>query len=187
MIFWFEKVYIFWKFILYYVHGDKIQNLQKFPYGKINFQKMHLFFFCDFSFILNSRFLDELKDKICVSKSWFNWSFNWTSIKRYSELQCKVTYNFAKKRSFRVYLMAWITIWKINEILDSLQRTNQLITPWASKTIFQCNDSAAFWLCLLCMIFKSTTKAKEKTPIYAFVSALKKVRSIMFLSRSSKM
>lgn len=80
------------------LHKDmKYKTYKNFLMAKSTFKKCTFFFFCNFSFILNLRFLDELKDKICVSKSWFNRSFNWTSIKRYSEWQCKVTYNFAKK------------------------------------------------------------------------------------------
>ena len=44
-VFWYVKVYIFWKFIQYTIHWDKTQKLKKFHSDKINDTKNALFFF----------------------------------------------------------------------------------------------------------------------------------------------
>ena len=44
MFFWYVKVCIFWKCILYAMHWDKTQVLKKFPSDKINATRNALFF-----------------------------------------------------------------------------------------------------------------------------------------------
>ena len=46
------KVYIFYKFIQYSIHWDKIQILQKVPLDKINITKNALFFLSFFNLSL---------------------------------------------------------------------------------------------------------------------------------------
>ena len=46
-VFGYVEACIFWKFIQYSRHWDKMQVLQKFPLGKINVEKIHSFFFCE--------------------------------------------------------------------------------------------------------------------------------------------
>ena len=44
-VFWYVKVYEFWKFFQSSIHLDKIQTLQDFRSDKIKVGKMHVFFF----------------------------------------------------------------------------------------------------------------------------------------------
>ena len=72
MFFWYVRICIFWKLIQYTIHWDKIQILKKFPSGKISVTKNILFFFVNFNssqIYFNSRFLYELKHKVCLSKN----------------------------------------------------------------------------------------------------------------------
>ena len=87
--FWYVKVYIFWKFIQYTIHWDKIKMLKKFLLDKINVTKNALFFLSraqtHHSFAYNSRFLCELKHKARLSKTVcgiFHFSFRLVFIKR---------------------------------------------------------------------------------------------------------
>ena len=72
-VFWYLKVYIFWKFIQYTTNWDKTQMLKIFPLDKISITKNALFFLSrapiHYSFTFNSRFLYELKQKVHLSKS----------------------------------------------------------------------------------------------------------------------
>ena len=43
-VFWYEKLYIFWKYIQYTIHWDRTQMSKKFPLGKINVTNNALFF-----------------------------------------------------------------------------------------------------------------------------------------------
>ena len=45
IVFWYVKVYIFWKFNQSTIHRDKTQMLTKYPSDKINVTKKHSFFF----------------------------------------------------------------------------------------------------------------------------------------------
>ena len=72
-VFWYTKVWMFWKCIQYTIHWDKTQMLNKFPLGKKNVTKNALFFLTRIpthdSFIFNLRFLYELKHKVRLSKT----------------------------------------------------------------------------------------------------------------------
>ena len=57
-VFWYVKIYIFWKFIQYTMHWDKTRILKIFSSGKINSP----------TFSFNSQFLYELKYKVRLSK-----------------------------------------------------------------------------------------------------------------------
>ena len=98
------KVYIFWKFLQYTIHLDKIQMWKKFPLDKINFTKNALFFLSraptHHSFTFNSRFSYELKHNAHLSKkvsvgffifnslSFLLWlSINSLTLKRHSSFQ----------------------------------------------------------------------------------------------------
>ena len=77
-VFWYVKVYIFWKFIQYTIHWDKTQMLKKFPSDKINVRRNALSFFFAIS---NSRFYfnlailiwAELKHKVYHPKIFRFW------------------------------------------------------------------------------------------------------------------
>ena len=60
-VFWYVKVYIFWKCIQYTVHWDETQILKKFPSGRINVTKNTHFFLLraptHHSFTFNLQFL----------------------------------------------------------------------------------------------------------------------------------
>ena len=65
------KVCIFWKFIQYTIHRDKIQTLKKFPQNKLNMRRNPSFFFREIhhSFIFDTRFLYKLEHEARLSKS----------------------------------------------------------------------------------------------------------------------
>ena len=72
-VFWYVKVFIFWKCIQYTIHWDKTQILKKFPLDKINGTKNVLFFLSraptHHFLTFNLRFLHELKHKVRLSKT----------------------------------------------------------------------------------------------------------------------
>ena len=85
-VFWYVKVYIFWKCIQYTIHWAESQMLKKFLLDKINGTKNALFFLwrapTHHSFTFNLLFLCELKHKVRLSKTvcgilhfWFHFVF----------------------------------------------------------------------------------------------------------------
>ena len=93
-VFWYVKVYIFWKYIQYTIHWDKTQMSKKFPSGKINGAKNVLFFLLrpptHHSFTFNFWFLYWLKHKMCLSKTVcgiFHFRFRFVFIKVYFSVQ----------------------------------------------------------------------------------------------------
>ena len=79
--FWYSKVCIFWKFIQYTIHGDETQMLKKkIPSGKINSTKNVLIFLSraptHHSFTFNLQFLYELKHKVRLSKTVWDFPFS---------------------------------------------------------------------------------------------------------------
>ena len=93
-VFWYVKVFIFWKCIQYTIHWDKTQILKKFPSDKINGTKNALFFLSraptHHSFTFNLRFLYELKHKVRLSKTGcrlFDFRFRFVFIKVYIFVQ----------------------------------------------------------------------------------------------------
>ena len=84
-VFWYVKVWIFWRCIQYTIHWDKTQMLKQIPSDKINGTKNDLFFSwapTHHSFTSNLRFLHELKHKVRLSKTicgvfhfWFRFVF----------------------------------------------------------------------------------------------------------------
>ena len=72
-VFWYVKVYIFWKFIQYTTHWDKTQMLKKFPLDKTNVTKNTLFLLSlvptHHSFTFKFQFLHELKHMVHLSKT----------------------------------------------------------------------------------------------------------------------
>ena len=71
--FWYEKVYIFWKFIQYTRYWDEKQILKKISFRQNKcYNKCTLF---SYSSTFNLRFLYELKQKVCVSKTVWNFPF----------------------------------------------------------------------------------------------------------------
>ena len=67
-VFWYIKVYIFWKFVQYTIHWAKAKMLKKFLQIKSTLQKMYSFFSrtpTHHSFSFNSRFLYELRVSLC--------------------------------------------------------------------------------------------------------------------------
>ena len=73
MFFWYVKVGILWKCIIYTIHWNKTQMLKKFPLDEINGIKNALFFLSrpssHHSFTFDFRFLYELKNKLLLSKT----------------------------------------------------------------------------------------------------------------------
>ena len=87
-VFWYVKIYIFWKCIQYTLHWDKAQMLKEFPSDKINGTKNVLFFlpWAPTNHSFNLQFLYELKRKICLSKAVcgiFHFRFRLVFIKAY--------------------------------------------------------------------------------------------------------
>ena len=85
-VFWYAKIWIFWKCIQYITHWDKTQMLKKFPSDKINGTENALLFLLPApthrSLTFNLRFLHEKKPKIHLSKIvcgifyfWFHFIF----------------------------------------------------------------------------------------------------------------
>ena len=70
-VFWYVKVYIFWKFIQYTKHWDKIQMLKKNSSDKISIAKNALFSFAS----SNSSVL------LLIRNSYASWSTRLTSLK----------------------------------------------------------------------------------------------------------
>ena len=74
-VFWYKKVYIYWKFIQCKTQWDKPQILKKFPLEKLSVTKNPLFVLSraptHHSFTLNSQFLYELKHIVHLSKTVF--------------------------------------------------------------------------------------------------------------------
>ena len=87
-VFWYVKVYVFWKFIQYTIHGDKREMLKKFPSDKRNVTKNVAFFLScaptHHGFTFNLQFLYELKHKFHLSKT--VWDFP-LSIPSYSGVE----------------------------------------------------------------------------------------------------
>ena len=71
-VFWYVKVYMFWKFIQYTIHWDKIQRLKKFPSDKINVTKMHSFLFCE---------LQLITVLLLICNSYMSWNTRFVSLK----------------------------------------------------------------------------------------------------------
>ena len=105
-VFWFIKVYIFWKLIQYNIHADKTQLLKK------SSDKINVFFLSraptHHSFIFHPQFFYKLKHKVRLSKTvcgffrfdsvsflWNFFHFCWTkcmdflTLKRHSSFQNK--------------------------------------------------------------------------------------------------
>ena len=72
-VFWYVKIYIFWKCIQYTIHSDKTQMLNKFSLDKINSTKNALVLLSwaptHHSFTFNLWFLYELKHKVCLFRN----------------------------------------------------------------------------------------------------------------------
>ena len=73
VIFWYLKVFLFWKCIQYTIHYGKTEMLSKFPSIKTNRTKNALFLLSQapthHSFTFNLRFLFEVKHKVRLSKT----------------------------------------------------------------------------------------------------------------------
>ena len=92
-----KSIYIFWKWIQYAIHWNKIhlnKILKKLPSGKINGRKNVLSFLSralsHHSFTLNLQFLYELKHKVRLSKAVrgiFHFCFRFVFIKVYIFVQ----------------------------------------------------------------------------------------------------
>ena len=84
-VFWYGEVCIFWQFIQYTIHRDKTNF-------KISFGSKYALIFLSraptyHSFSFNSRFLYELKNKVCLSRSVrgiFHFQFRFHFIKAYT-------------------------------------------------------------------------------------------------------
>ena len=70
-IFWYVKVCIFWKFIQYTVHWDKIQIFKKLSSDKITAQKMPSFFF---------RKLQVITVLLLICDSYMSWGTGFVSL-----------------------------------------------------------------------------------------------------------
>ena len=66
-IFWYVKVFIFWKSIQYTIHWDKTQMLKEFPSHKRNDTKNILFFLISQNIFLTRRII-EIIDKVNFSR-----------------------------------------------------------------------------------------------------------------------
>ena len=93
-VFWYVKVYIFWKSIQYTIPWDKTQKFKKFPSDKINGTKNTLILLLrdstHRSFTFNLRFLYELKHKGPLFKTVcgiFHFRFRFVFIKAYIFVQ----------------------------------------------------------------------------------------------------
>ena len=113
-VFWYVKVYIFCKCIQYIIHWDKTQMLKKFSSDKINGTKDALFFLSraptHHSFTFKSRFLYELKRKVCLSKNLcgiFHFRFRFLFIK---------VYIFVQQNAWTIWLWNVIIPFKIKII-----------------------------------------------------------------------
>ena len=71
-VFWYVKVFIFWKYIQYSIHWDKTQILKKNPSAKINGTKNVLVFFRDLQHITVLRLICD---------SYLSWSIKFVSLK----------------------------------------------------------------------------------------------------------
>ena len=71
-VLWYAKVYIYWKFIQYILHGYKTQILKKFSLDKINVTKNALFFF---------RELQLIRVLLLICESYMSWSTSFVSVK----------------------------------------------------------------------------------------------------------
>ena len=78
-VFWYLKVYIFWKYIQYTIHWDK-KIFKKISSGKINGTKTVHFFLSRaltrHSFTFNLRILYELKHQVRLSKAMWDFPFS---------------------------------------------------------------------------------------------------------------
>ena len=89
-VFWYVKIWIFWKCIQYSIHWDKTQILKKFPLDKINGTKMPSFFFRELELITALLLICDSymswKHKVCLSKTVcgiFHFRFRFVFIKVY--------------------------------------------------------------------------------------------------------
>ena len=73
IIFRYEKVHIFWKYIQYTIYWGKIKNFEKFSSNKINSKKMPSFIFFEFKLITVL---------LLVCNSYMNWSTRFVSLKQ---------------------------------------------------------------------------------------------------------
>ena len=73
IIFWYEKVHIFWKYIQYTIHWGKMENFEKFSSNKISSKKMPSFIFFEFKLITVL---------LLVCNSYMNWSTRFVSLKQ---------------------------------------------------------------------------------------------------------
>ena len=75
-------VYITWKFIKYTIHWDESRMLEKFISDKTNVTKIALLLLVSFTsfnssqFYFNSQILNELKHKVCPSKTVWGFPFS---------------------------------------------------------------------------------------------------------------
>ena len=104
-VFWYVKVYIFWKCIQCTILWDKTQMLKKFPSDKINGTKNALFFLLrapnNHSFTFNLPFLYELNHKVRLSKTVcgiFHFRFRFALIKVFYFYSTKCMDSFTLKR-----------------------------------------------------------------------------------------
>ena len=74
IIFWYEKVHIFSKYIQYTIHWGKMENFEKFSSNKISSKKMPSFIFFEFKLITVL---------LLVCNSYMNWSTRFVSLKQY--------------------------------------------------------------------------------------------------------
>ena len=101
-VFWYVKVCIFWKCIQYTIHWDETQMLEKYPSDKINVTKNVLFFLSQaptyHSFTFNLQFLYELKHKVRLSKT--VWDFPFPILLYFCSTKCMDTLTL-KRNSFQ--------------------------------------------------------------------------------------
>ena len=71
-VFWYGKVWIFWKCIQYTIHWDKTKMLKKFPLDKINGKKISSFFFHK---------LQLITVLLLICNSYMSWSARFVSLK----------------------------------------------------------------------------------------------------------
>ena len=83
-VFWYVKVYVFWKFIQYTIHWVNKQTLEKFPSDKINVKKLLSFFYRELPLI--TAFLCNSYELTCYE---FHFRFRFVFIKGYIFVQQK--------------------------------------------------------------------------------------------------
>ena len=118
-VFWYVKLYIFWKFIKYTTHWDKTQMLKKSPSKKINVTKNALSFLlrapAHHSFNFNLLFIYELKHMVHLS----------ISVCGIFHLQLQKLYIFVQKKAWAI----WLKNVKIPFKIKIIEKPHTLLLP----------------------------------------------------------